>query len=114
MENISCVCEIYNLCLLYIYHSFNTYYLSPPSLPPSLPSCTFALLSNRPDSPGVPVSATSREVFRGFSYVDPTLLDEERRTTSISHTHQNTSSTLHMSTVSARIWRREGGGTGEG
>lgn len=56
----------------------------PPSLSPS-------------DSPGIPVSATSREVFRGFSYVDPTLLDEERR---ISLGQTQPSSTIHMSTVS--------------
>ena len=28
------------------------------------------------DSPGVPPSATAHELFRGFSYVAPTLLDE--------------------------------------
>jgi len=28
------------------------------------------------DSPGVPPSATAHELFRGFSYVAPTLLDD--------------------------------------
>lgn len=28
-----------------------------------------------PDSPAVPVSATSKELFRGFSYIAPTLDD---------------------------------------
>jgi ribosomal protein S6 kinase alpha-1/2/3/6 len=29
------------------------------------------------DSPGVPPSANAHELFRGFSFVDPTLLDEQ-------------------------------------
>ena len=53
------------------------------------------------DSPGVPVSATSKELFRGFSYVDPTLMDEERRA---SLPAQGPQSTVHMSTVSQRVW----------
>ena len=28
------------------------------------------------DSPGVPPSATAHELFRGFSYIAPTLLDD--------------------------------------
>ena len=53
------------------------------------------------DSPGVPVSATSKELFRGFSYVDPTLMDEERRA---SLPAQGPQSTVHMSTVSQCVW----------
>lgn len=49
------------------------------------------------DSPGVPVSATSKELFRGFSYVDPTLMDEEKR---LSLPGPGPQSTVHMSTVS--------------
>jgi hypothetical protein len=30
------------------------------------------------DSPGVPPSANAHELFRGFSFVDPTLLDDEQ------------------------------------
>jgi len=29
------------------------------------------------DSPGVPPSATAHELFRGFSYIAPSLLDEK-------------------------------------
>jgi len=29
------------------------------------------------DSPGVPPSATAHELFRGFSYIAPVLLDEK-------------------------------------
>ncbi len=50
---------------------------------------------NLTDSPGVPVSATSKELFRGFSYVDPNLMDEERALSL-----QGPQSTVHMSTVS--------------
>lgn len=34
----------------------------------------FFLLSLVPDSPGVPPSATAHELFRGFSYVAPPLI----------------------------------------
>ncbi|XP_064404660.1 ribosomal protein S6 kinase alpha-3-like isoform X2 [Halichondria panicea] len=52
------------------------------------------------DSPGVPVSATSKELFRGFSYVDPTLMDEERR---LSLPGQGPQSTVHMSTLGSPL-----------
>ena len=35
----------------------------------------FSVLPCPTDSPGIPVSATSKELFKGFSYVDPSLLD---------------------------------------
>ena len=60
------------------------------------------------DSPGIPVSATSKELFRGFSYVDPSLMDYAPSTSQ--------ATTVHMSTVSgeqASEWVREcerGGG----
>ncbi len=53
------------------------------------------------DSPGVPVSATSKELFRGFSYVDPTLMDEERR---MSLPGPGPQSTVHMSTVCLTVY----------
>ena len=43
------------------------------------------------DSPGIPVSATSKELFRGFSYVDPSLMDYAPSTSQ--------ATTVHMSTV---------------
>lgn len=43
------------------------------------------------DSPGVPVSATSKELFRGFSYVAPVLKEEEqlRQPTKKPHIHMS-------------------------
>lgn len=37
--------------------------------------CLFFMFSIISDSPAVPVSATSKELFRGFSYIAPTLDD---------------------------------------
>lgn len=78
--------------------------------PPFKPACARAddafyfdteFTSRTPkDSPGIPVSATSREVFRGFSYVDPTLLDEERR---MSLGQQTQPSIIHMSTLGSPL-----------
>ncbi len=71
----------------------------PPPPPPPPPIHSFICPSFLPDSPGVPVSATSKEVFRGFSYVDPTLMDEEKRIS----LGQTQPSTVHMSTVSISL-----------
>lgn len=41
------------------------------------------------DSPGGPVSASAREIFRGFSFVAPGLLDEQRPAASIASDNNN-------------------------
>ena len=40
------------------------------------------------DSPGVPPSATAHELFRGFSYVAPSLLDDVDHSTAVVHDTQ--------------------------
>ena len=39
------------------------------------------------DSPGVPASANAKELFRGFSYVAPMLLDGDIDNKTTSHTN---------------------------
>lgn len=50
------------------------------------------------DSPGVPPSATAHELFRGFSYVAPTLLDDvDHSTTVVCNTQALTTASLRSS-----------------
>ncbi len=56
--------------------------------------CNFILLT---DSPGIPPSATAHELFRGFSYVAPILLDDNM-STSENHDPQDQSRSIsHVS-----------------
>lgn len=75
---------------------FNKLYLKQ-IIPPYKPSITHNHLSSfleKPievNSPGVPVSANSHELFRGFSFVAPTLVDEiTNRTTTPNRQAANT------------------------
>ena len=52
------------------------------------------------DSPGVPPSATAHELFRGFSYVAPILLDDNVNTDN--HNPLDHKSIAHVSTKSVR------------
>ncbi|CAI8017761.1 Ribosomal protein S6 kinase alpha-3 [Geodia barretti] len=54
------------------------------------------------DSPAVPVSATSKELFRGFSYIAPTL-DEEEKKPAVPPRVLGPSSTLHLSTLGSPL-----------
>ena len=47
------------------------------------------------DSPGVPPSATAHELFRGFSYVAPSLLDDVDHSTTVVCNTQALSSASH-------------------
>lgn len=51
------------------------------------------------DSPGVPVSATSKELFRGFSYVDPVLMGERQA----AEAAVGPQSIVHMSTLGSPL-----------
>lgn len=47
------------------------------------------------DSPGVPASANAHELFRGFSFVAPCLLEEDRsRSQQTNHSTENLKSSL--------------------
>ena len=46
------------------------------------------------DSPGVPPSATAHELFRGFSYIAPSLLDEKAGALKDGHSTQSLSMVL--------------------
>jgi len=48
------------------------------------------------DSPGVPPSATAHELFRGFSYVAPSLLDDVDSTAVVCNTQALTSASLAL------------------
>jgi len=48
------------------------------------------------DSPGVPPSATAHELFRGFSYVAPSLLDDIDPTATVVCNTQALSSASHV------------------
>jgi len=66
------------------------------------------------DSPGVPPSATAHELFRGFSYVAPSLLDDVDHNTAVVHDTQTLMSaslalhclhSLSMATASGQDFR---------
>jgi len=44
---------------------------------------TVTIVTVLTDSPGVPPSATAHELFRGFSYVAPSLLDDVDHSTTV-------------------------------
>ena len=80
-----------SLSLLLPHNVYLTTFL-PLMIHSSLMTCVSLF---RTDSPGVPVSATSKELFRGFSYVDPSLMDYAPSTAQ--------PTTVHMSTVNETI-----------
>ncbi|CAG9562571.1 unnamed protein product [Danaus chrysippus] len=52
------------------------------------------------DSPGVPASANAHELFRGFSFVAPCLLNEDNKTV----TNQNQNHIAHTKTSTEEFW----------
>lgn len=44
------------------------------------------------DSPGIPPSATAHELFRGFSFIAPALLESENITPATEYTRNNENS----------------------
>ncbi|OWR44354.1 ribosomal protein S6 kinase 2 beta [Danaus plexippus] len=52
------------------------------------------------DSPGVPASANAHELFRGFSFVAPCLLNEDNKTV----TNQNQNHLAHTKTSTEEFW----------
>ena len=59
------------------------------------------------DSPGVPPSATAHELFRGFSYVAPSLLDDVDHGTAVAHDTRTlmTASPLALQCLHSLLYR---------